>query len=85
MCEKIENELNEWLIKIAENGPHEEIVDHIRRYATDHIKREPFDDWIDSMLNMCVIYNIMNNRETKSLQNRLIRLQEYKEKHSSKI
>ena len=74
--------LNRWLKKISK-CPFEEIVDHIKRHAVDHITKEPFDDWIDSMDNLIGIYNFMKNRN--STKNRIDLLQRYKDKHNSNV
>lgn len=77
--------LYDWLKEIADKGSHEELIDNIYRHATEHIQHEPYCNWIDSMLNMCVIYNIMNNRMDESIKNRLDILEKYKKKHNSEI
>jgi hypothetical protein len=77
--------LNDWISAIVDVGPHEELIDHIKRHATQHISHEPFNDWVDSMINMLVMYNLKNNRCNESKDNRMLLLEKYRKKHNSNI
>jgi len=78
--------LKEWLRKIADYRSEEEILEHLREHATKHIDRKGINQkWIDSMINLCFIYNLQKNGIFFKEKDLFCLLEKYKRKHNSEI
>jgi hypothetical protein len=78
--------LKSWLKNIANYRSEKEIINHICRHATEHIKNEGVNqDWVNSMLNLCFIYNLQNKKTYFKEEELINLLERFKKKHNSEV
>ena len=83
---KKKNLLKSWLKKIANYRSEKEINNHIYKHATEHIKDKGIDqNWINSMLNLCFIYNLQKKKTYLKEEELINLLKRFKRKHNSKV
>ena len=78
--------MKSWLKEIANYRTEKEINNHIYRHATEHIKDKGINqDWVNSMLNLCFIYNLQKKKTYFKKEELINLLKRFKKKNNSKV